>query len=260
MRPAPTSPEVEPASAWILGCRVDSVRNEEAVRRIAALAREPKASLVVTLGTEMIVRAQRDARFRDAINASALSLCDTVGVLFAARLGGTRIAERVAGIDLLEPLCAAFARDGISVYLLGARGDTAARAGAALAARHPGLRIAGARDGFFFQNEGAPVAAAIAASGAQVCFVGLGSPRQELWIAEHLKETGCAVGIGVGGSLDVLAGNVERAPERWRRLNAEWLYRLLREPQRWRRQLALPYFVWLALRERAGAPPFRRYS
>jgi N-acetylglucosaminyldiphosphoundecaprenol N-acetyl-beta-D-mannosaminyltransferase len=80
--------------------------------------------------------------------------------------------------------------------------------------------------------------------------VGLGSPRQELWVADHLPKTGCAVGIGVGGSFDVLAGNVERAPEIWRRLNLEWLYRLIKEPWRWRRQLALPEFVWLAVRER----------
>ena len=90
----------------------------------------------------------------------------------------------------------------------------------------------------------------IARSGANVIFVGLGSPRQELWIAEHLKETGCAVGIGVGGSFDVLVGNVARAPRIWRAYHLEWLYRLIREPRRWRRQLALPYFVWLVGRER----------
>jgi len=78
-------------------------------------------------------------------------------------------------------------------------------------------------------------------------FVGLGFPRQEFWIAEYLAATGCGVAMGVGGSLDVLSGKVERAPERWRRFGLEWLYRLYREPQRWRRQLALPYFVWLVL-------------
>ncbi|HEY0798970.1 MAG TPA: WecB/TagA/CpsF family glycosyltransferase, partial [Candidatus Baltobacteraceae bacterium] len=83
----------------------------------------------------------------------------------------------------------------------------------------------------------------------RVLFVAMGSPRQEYWIAENLRATGCRVGVGVGGSFDVIAGNVERAPEIWRRLNIEWLYRLMREPQRWRRQLALPRFVWLALRE-----------
>jgi N-acetylglucosaminyldiphosphoundecaprenol N-acetyl-beta-D-mannosaminyltransferase len=78
---------------------------------------------------------------------------------------------------------------------------------------------------------------------------GLGSPRQELWLAEHLAATGCGVGIGVGGSFDVIAGNVKRAPEAWRRFGLEWLYRLTSEPRRWRRQLALPQFVFLALRE-----------
>jgi N-acetylglucosaminyldiphosphoundecaprenol N-acetyl-beta-D-mannosaminyltransferase len=170
----------------------------------------------------------------------------------AARLQGVRLPGRVAGVDLIEPLCARFAREGLPVYFLGGRGDTALRAAAAVRARHPQLRVAGARDGYFPPSEDSSVAAAVAACGARVLFAGLGSPRQELWIADHLKETGCSVGIGVGGSLDVLAGNVERAPFAWRKLNLEWLYRLLKEPSRWRRQLALPKFVWLALCERVA--------
>jgi N-acetylglucosaminyldiphosphoundecaprenol N-acetyl-beta-D-mannosaminyltransferase len=245
-------------NATILGCRVDAIGAEEAVARIAELARGERPSLVVTLGTEMIVHAQRDAHFRDIVNASALSLCDTIGVKAAARLHGVDIAERVSGVDLIEPLCAALASQESSLYLLGAKGDTAARAAAALQARHPGLRVAGARDGYFSAGDETAVAAAIRSSGARAIFVGLGSPRQELFIAEHLEETGCAVGIGVGGSFDVLAGNVRRAPALVRRLNLEWLYRLAKEPRRWRRQLALPYFVWLALRERAALT--RRFS
>lgn len=237
----------------ILGCRVDATGGADAVRRIAALAKGEGSSLVVTLGTEMIVAAQRDAAFRAAVNASALSLCDTIGVLYAARMYGVRIPERVTGVDLIDPLCDALAAEGLSLYLLGSKGDTAARAGAALLARHPGLRIAGARDGYFSPAQDAEVAREIAATGASVVLVGLGSPRQEMWIRAHLAATGAHVGIGVGGSFDVVAGNVERAPERWRRLNLEWLYRLLKEPQRWRRQLALPLFVLLALRERALA-------
>jgi N-acetylglucosaminyldiphosphoundecaprenol N-acetyl-beta-D-mannosaminyltransferase len=236
----------------ILGCRVDAIGTAEAVHRIVAFARGATPHLVVTLGTEMIVRARRDAAFRAIVNGSALSLCDTIGVLYAARLQGARIPERVAGVDLIDPLCAAFAREGLSVYLLGARGDTAERAAAALRARHPGLVVAGARDGYFGSDDDAAVAAAIAASGARALFVGLGSPRQELWLERRLAETGCGVGIGVGGSFDVLAGNVERAPALWRKLNLEWLYRLVREPKRWRRQLALPQFVWFALLERAN--------
>jgi len=247
-------------STTILGCRVDALSSAEAVRRIAAYANGTQGALVVTLGTEMIVRAQSDAAFRAIVNASDLSLCDTVGVKYAARLHGTNIPERVSGVDLIAPLCAAFAEQGSRVYFLGAKGDTAARAAAALKARFPTLAIAGARDGFFPAERDAEIAAAVAASGANVLFVGLGSPRQETFLKAHLQETGCGVGIGVGGSFDVLAGNVERAPAIWQRLNLEWLYRLVREPQRWRRQLALPHFVWLVLRERVAPRSSRRFS
>jgi N-acetylglucosaminyldiphosphoundecaprenol N-acetyl-beta-D-mannosaminyltransferase len=244
----------------ILGCRVDAIDSDGAVARIAELARGEKPSLVVTLGTEMVVYAQSDPRFREIVNSSALSLCDTIGVKVAARLQGADVRERVTGVDLLEPLCAMFAERAVSVYFLGAKDDTAQRAAAVLQARHPDLIVAGARDGYFEREQEPDVAAAVAASGARAIFVGLGSPRQELFLAERLNETGCAVGIGVGGSFDVLAGNVRRAPLLWRRLGLEWLYRLVREPRRWRRQLALPQFVWLALRDRLSMRSTRRFS
>ena len=237
-------------STTVLGCRVDTIGSGAAVRRIVELARGTDPALVVTLGTEMAVYAQHDARFRAVVNGAALSLCDTVGVQWAAGMRGAAIPERVAGIELLEPLCAALAGDGLPVFLLGARGDTARRAADVLVGAHPELIVAGVHDGYFSDAESAGVAAQVAASGARVLLAGLGSPRQEFWIADHLAATGASVGIGVGGSFDVLAGNVRRAPLAWRRARAEWLYRLATEPRRWRRQLALPRFVVLALRER----------
>ena len=245
----------------ILGCRVDVVDRAQAVDRIVDLARGHDPSLVVTLGTEMVVRARHDARFREVANASALSLCDTIGVLLAARyLHGVPLKERVAGVDLIEPLCERFAAEGLSVYLCGGKGDTAERAARVLQARYPALKIAGARDGYFPASEDDVVASEIASTGARALFLGLGSPRQEMWIADHVSQTGCGVGIGIGGSFDVLAGNVERAPELWRKLNVEWLYRLVREPSRWRRQLALPKFVWYAVLERFIPNTARRFS
>jgi N-acetylglucosaminyldiphosphoundecaprenol N-acetyl-beta-D-mannosaminyltransferase len=238
-------------SAMILGCRVDALGPDEAVREIAGRAQENEPSLVVTLGTEMVMRAQTDERFRSVVNGAALSLCDTAGIEFAARLRGARV-PRVPGIELIDALCEACARLRIHVYLVGAKGDTAQRAAAELQRRHPGLVVSGARDGYFDASADAAVAAEILASGANLVFVGLGSPRQELWIADHLVASGACVGIGVGGSFDVIAGNVERAPSLWRKLNVEWLYRLVREPWRWRRQLALPQFAWLVLCERLG--------
>jgi len=245
-------------SVDVLGCRVDALDAAAAVERVMQLARGDAASVVVTLGTEMVVRARRDPEFRAVVARSALSLCDTIGVLLAARLRGVKIPERVSGVDIIDPIAEACARDDVAIYLIGGKGDTAARAARAIVLRHPSLRIVGARDGYFSDAESGAVASAIARSGARILFLGLGSPKQEMWLARYLQETGCSVGIGIGGSLDVLAGNVERAPELWRKINLEWLHRLVREPSRWRRQLALPQFAVLVARDAARAAIVRR--
>jgi N-acetylglucosaminyldiphosphoundecaprenol N-acetyl-beta-D-mannosaminyltransferase len=242
----------------ILGCRLDPIVAGEAATRILASAQAGRADQIVTLGTEMVVYAQHDARFRAIVNNSALSLCDTIGLLAVARRRGAPLRERVAGVELIERLCAGAAAQGLPVYFLGGAEGVAAEAAAKLQSRFPGLHVAGTRSGYFRDDESAAVAAAIAASGARLLFAGMGSPRQEYWLAEHLRETGCGAGIGVGGSFDVISGRVERAPPVVRRLGLEWLYRLVKEPRRWRRQLALPYFVWLVALDELGLAPARK--
>lgn len=236
----------------ILGCRLDAIDADEATRRILEFAVAGTGAQIVTLGTEMVVYAQRDSRFRDVVNRCALSLCDTVGLLAVARRRGAKLRERVTGVELVEHLCAQAAKIGVLVYLLGGGEGVAADAAGILEARFPGLRIAGARNGFFTPEEVPGIVEEIRSSQAQLLFVGLGSPRQEFWLAENLARTGCGAGVGVGGSFDVVSGRVRRAPLVWRRMNAEWLYRLVSEPQRWRRQLALPHFVWLIALDRFG--------
>ncbi len=236
----------------ILGCRLDPIDADEATARILKFAREGPSAQIVTLGTEMVVYAQKDARFRAIVNGCALSLCDTVGLLAVARRHGAQLRDRVAGVELIERLCDAAASQGVPVYFLGGGEGVAADAAAILEVRFPGLRVAGTRSGYFSDAESGAVAAAIAESGAKLLFAGMGSPRQEIWLAEHLAETGCGAGIGVGGSFDVLAGRIERAPRFVRRFGLEWLYRLAREPRRWRRQLALPHFVWLVALDELG--------
>ncbi|HEX3456787.1 MAG TPA: WecB/TagA/CpsF family glycosyltransferase [Candidatus Baltobacteraceae bacterium] len=242
----------------ILGCRLDPIDAGEAARRIVELARTAAGAQVVTLGTEMVVYAQSSERFRAIVNGSALSLCDTVGLLAVARKRGAPLRERVAGVELIEGLCREAAAQGLPIYFLGGAEGVAADAAAALSRRFPGLRVAGARNGYFSEAETPAVVAAIAASGARLLFAGLGSPRQEFWLADHLGETGCGAGIGVGGSFDVVAGRVARAPQSLRRLGLEWLYRLLKEPRRWRRQMALPRFVWLVALDELGILPARK--
>jgi N-acetylglucosaminyldiphosphoundecaprenol N-acetyl-beta-D-mannosaminyltransferase len=237
---------------FILGCRLDDVSLEEAAARILQLAENGEAAQIVTLGTEMVVHAQRDARFRAIVNASAVSLCDTAGLLWVARRRGAKLRERVTGVDLVERLCAGAAERRIPVYFFGGVEGVAERAAARLRERYPGSIVAGLRAGYFQESESSQIARDIHRSGARLLLCGLGFPRQEYWLAEHLRETGCGAGIGVGGSLDVLSGRLKRAPVFWRRLHLEWLYRLVREPRRWRRQLALPAFVALVACEALG--------
>jgi N-acetylglucosaminyldiphosphoundecaprenol N-acetyl-beta-D-mannosaminyltransferase len=239
-------------SLKILGCRLDPIDAAQASERVVALAREGRGAQIVTLGTEMIVHAQRDDRFRTIVNESALSLCDTVGLLAVARRRGAPLRERVTGVDLIERLCAAAAAQALPIYLLGGGDGVAQEAAARLRARFPDLLVAGARSGYFRDDQSAEIARTIVASGARLLFVGMGSPRQEYWLADHLGETGCGAGIGVGGAFDIISGRLERAPELIRKLGFEWLYRLIKEPRRWRRQLALPHFVWLVALDELG--------
>ena len=239
-------------SVDILGCRLDAIDAEPAAERILTLALDGRGAHIVTLGTEMVVLAQKDERFRAIVNASALSLCDTVGLLTVARRRGAALRARVTGVELTERLCALAAQRGVPVYFLGGADGVAADAAAILEVRFPGLIVAGARSGYFAPEQTAAVVAEIRRSGAKLLFAGMGSPRQEYWLAEHLADTGCGAGIGVGGSFDVLGGRVARAPHFFRRYGLEWLYRLAKEPHRWRRQLALPAFVWMATLEGLG--------
>jgi N-acetylglucosaminyldiphosphoundecaprenol N-acetyl-beta-D-mannosaminyltransferase len=236
----------------ILGCRLDLIDTGEACARILALAREDRSAQIVTLGTEMVVYAQRDEAFRAIVNGSAMSLCDTVGLLAVARRRGATLRERVTGVDLVEQLCRRAAPERLPMYFLGGAAGVAADAAGILEVRYPGLIVAGTHHGYFSADQTATVADAIRASGARLLFAGLGSPRQEYWLADHLHATGCRVGIGVGGSFDVISGRIDRAPALMRRFGLEWLYRLMKEPHRWRRQLALLEFLWLVALESIG--------
>ena len=228
----------------ILGCRVDAVDRAQAIERIAELANATAGSVVVTLGVEMVMAAQDDERFRAIVNGAALNVCDTVGLLLASRLRRGPLRTRVTGVELVADLAQRSAeRHDVRLYFLGASGDTAQRAAAQLRRRFPAAVISGTRDGYFVDAQSESVAKSIAASGANVVCVGLGSPKQEFWLARYGAATGCGVGVGVGGSFDVLAGTVRRAPRFVQRAGLEWAYRLLREPRRWRRQLALPRFA-----------------
>lgn len=175
---------------------------------------------------------------------------DGIGVVLVARLAGHRAVRRVPGIELMDALCRHAATLGWSVFLLGAKREINERAVQQLKLKYPALRFAGHQDGYFGEDDDPSIVQQINASGAEIVFVGLGSPKQELWMARHLNSLDAKVCQGVGGSFDVISGVAKRAPAIFRRLNMEWLYRLIRQPHRLIRQTALPRFVWLVLREK----------
>ena len=206
---------------------------------------------MVTPNPELVDRARREEPFRQALNGADLVLPDGIGVVYAARLLGRRLKGRCPGIDFAGKLMEHMARTGLRLYLLGAKPGVAEAAAARLEIRYPGLTICGTHDGYF--QEDAPVVEEIRRAGADVVFVCLGAPKQEYWMVKNGPATGARLMAGLGGSLDVFAGVVERAPESWQRLGLEWLYRLTREPKRIGRMARLPLFLVSAVGERGKA-------
>lgn len=231
----------------VLGVAFDALTLTEAEERADALLRARKGGYIVTANPEIVLHSRDDAAYAAAVNGADLVLADGVGDLYAARILGTPLPERVAGSDLTPRLLSRLAERGGSVFLYGARPGVAERAGEALRSACPGLRIAGTENGYI--SDEAALFTALDKEQPDLLLLGLGAPRQELWMARNRQRTN-AVMIGVGGLLDVFAGDIPRAPESWQRLGLEWLYRLLREPRRIKRMIRLPEILLLAARER----------
>ena len=250
----------EPRTIRLFDLDLHAESLEQTAGRCIELARRSRdsasrcPSLVFALNPEKAVRSARDPAMRELLGKATILNPDGIGVCLAARLLARHRLERVAGSDLMPQLCALAAQTGLSVYIYGASAASNAAAVANLRSRWPDLRIVGASDGYqppggVGDSAGATVAGRIAELRPDIVFVGLGSPRQEKWMAE--VGAGLPVGLmqGVGGTIDVIAGVARRAPPAWRRLGLEWLYRLLEDPRRWRRQLALVDFTVFVLRQ-----------
>ncbi|MDR0446806.1 MAG: WecB/TagA/CpsF family glycosyltransferase [Oscillospiraceae bacterium] len=234
----------------ILGIPFDSRTRASAADAAMELISAPGADVpfIVTPNPEIVRLAGKNPRLREAVLAAALVLPDGVGITLAARILGRPLAERTPGIDVAELVLERLAKIGGSVYLLGAKPGVAERAGARLCEKYSGLILAGARDGYF--TDDAAVIADINAASPELLLVCLGSPKQELWAYDNRAALKTRLMACLGGSLDVFAGDVRRAPPVFRRLGLEWLYRLAREPRRIFRMAALPLFMLTVLREK----------
>jgi N-acetylglucosaminyldiphosphoundecaprenol N-acetyl-beta-D-mannosaminyltransferase len=231
----------------VLGVGIDNLTPEEAIERGAGLAAGEKFAYAVTPNPEFLLMAKKNEKFRAVLNGADLVLADGIGVVKAAAILGRPLKGRVPGIDFAAGLLGRMAQSGERLFLLGAKPGIAETAAANLQKQYPGLMVCGTHDGYF--QDPRPVIRAIQESHADVVFVCLGAPKQELWMAEYGPSTGARLMVGLGGSLDVFAGAVERAPEKWQKMGMEWLYRLLKEPKRIGRMAKLP----LVLVDAAGA-------
>lgn len=241
----------------LLGVPVDAVSYVDFLAFIASwINAGGGARQVCTVNPEFIMIAQGDPIFLGILQRAALCVPDGVGLLWACRHRGFALPERVTGSDGLPRIAQAAAQHGWRIFLLGAAAGVAEQAASVLERNYPGLQIVGSYAGSPAASEEDKIVARVNASRADILFVAYGAPRQDKWIARNLPRLQVSMAMGVGGSLDFIAGLVPRAPRWMRDRGLEWLYRLLRQPWRLRRMLRLPRFVfavWRAADVHSGA-------
>jgi N-acetylglucosaminyldiphosphoundecaprenol N-acetyl-beta-D-mannosaminyltransferase len=197
---------------------------------------------VITANPEIVMGALNDPQLKSITEKADLITPDGIGIVLASRWQEDPVEERVSGYDLLLRLLEEGDRRGWSFYFLGSSEDVNVQATDIIRKKYPNIKVVGRHNGFFKDKEEMLVNQ-ISELKPDVLIVALGAPRQELWIDTNRERIQAKVVMGVGGSLDVIAGKVKRAPLIWQKLNLEWLYRLLSQPSRWRRQLVLPQFA-----------------
>ncbi|MGQ9598821.1 MAG: WecB/TagA/CpsF family glycosyltransferase [Anaerolineae bacterium] len=237
-------------SVEVLGVRVDGVTYQDLLDRVDTYIASRQPHQIVTLNPEMVVMAYRDPDFRRILNAADLNVADGVGLMLAARWLGCPLPERVTGSDGIYRLAAHCAQRGYRPFFLGAAPGVAGVVAQRLTAAYPGLEVAGTYAGSPREEEADEIITRVRAAHPDLLLVAYGVPAEEKWIACHRDRLGVPVMIGVGGTFDFVAGVTRRAPVWMRQVGLEWLHRLIQEPWRWRRQLALPRFVGLVLRQK----------
>ena len=225
--------------AEILGCPIDRLGLADTLQRIEKAIADGVYTQHMAINAAKLVAMHDDPKLFEIIDKCGLVNADGQSVVWVSRLVGDPLPERVAGIDLMDALLELAQRRGYRVYILGARAEVLTRAVAQLRERFPELHIAGARDGYFGDHEASQVCDEIRTSRAEILFVAMSSPRKEYFLGEYGPQLGVPFVMGVGGSIDVIAGVTRRAPASWQRFGCEWLYRLLQEPKRMFRRYAV---------------------
>lgn len=227
----------------ILGVAVDSITMEEAVDRIETYMDERTGVLIATANAEMILRATHDPDLMQILNQAALVVPDGAGTVWAAHHLGEEMPERVAGYDLAQRLMKDAPAQHRRIFFFGSAPSVAEKAKAKAERLYPGIEIVGTRNGFFSESDVPAIVEQIRSAKPDLLLVALGVPKQEKWLQKHLSELEVPVSIGVGGTLDVMAGVMKRAPRWMQKAKLEWLFRGMMQPKRAGRLMALPKFV-----------------
>ncbi len=231
----------------VLGVGVDTYNMEEASDVIVSAMDKDDVFTVYTPNSEIILYAYKNSEYLKILNRGSLITPDGIGVVYASKILKRPLSERVGGFDLANRVLKKIAGSGKSVYLFGGKPGVAEKASKKICKLYPGTVICGTADGYFDDKKEKEIIEDINQKKPDLLFVCLGFPKQEIWLDKHKDKLLAKVCMGLGGSLDVFAGNVKRAPEGFQKLGLEWLYRLLKQPQRAIRMLALPKFGFTVL-------------
>jgi N-acetylglucosaminyldiphosphoundecaprenol N-acetyl-beta-D-mannosaminyltransferase len=226
----------------VLNVNFAKLTKSELLTKLEKRIFQEKQTFLVTANPEIVMHAYNDHSYSQIVNSSDYTIADGIGVIIGSKILGQPLPERIAGFDLMTELLKRGNTNSWGAYFLGAKNEVLEQAIQNVKRDYPQLKIVGWNDGYF-DWDSSHIQQEIEDKQPDLIFVALGFPKQEMWIANNLKSFNKGLFMGVGGSFDVLAGTVKRAPIVWQKLNLEWLYRLIKQPSRWRRMLVLPQFI-----------------
>ena len=238
-------------SLKIYGVKIDNTSLDKASKTMAEYLNGDKVKTIFTPNTEILMAAKKDNNLIDLINRADLVIPDGIGLIYASRIKKKPLRERVTGYDLSMRILDLANEKGYSIYLLGGKEGIARQAGLNIKKNYPNIILSGYHNGYFKgshndnrdSEEELNIIKDINSVKPDIIFVGLGFPKQEIWIDQNKERVKTRIIIGNGGVMDIISGNSKRAPETFQKLGLEWLYRLVNDPTRLRRQLALPRFM-----------------
>jgi len=241
----------------VLGVPVDVVNMSSALEYVDNwIQNEKRGNYILAVNAEKIMSLRKDSFLKTFYENAALILPDGIGVILAFKwILGLKIT-RVAGADLMQNISKDAVKKGYKIFIFGGLEEINKDAVEKIKIKYPGIRIVGRSDGYLEENKMNDLVNRINESQADILFIALGSPKQEIWIQKYLPRLNIKICQAIGGTLDVISGETKRAPRHFQKIGLEWLYRLVNEPKRIRRQIVYPLFLIKLIKEKLKRTSF----